>query len=253
MQELNLSFWGVAAVVVLLICVVVLFYVIDRRMMVRFLRVLAYYNGSMAVVALYAWGVVRLNIWWGTLLFCVLMTLCVAGLSLRKIGLPANVFGLPLCLSTFVGMGCCLASVFLLIDTPHSFLLLSGVAIAAGQMLAAVPVALRTYVSSLRHTQDHCLYLLANGASHLEAVMPSVRRSVRAAMLPSMRSMTAAVVIAPSLFFCGMLLAGCAPLVAVVVSFLLSLAAQASCLLTVLLTLALADRRLFDRSGRFLL
>lgn len=252
MQISDISLWGIAVTILMLCGIIGLFSVIDRKMMMRFFRVLVYMVLSLSLVALMVWGVFRLNSWWCDVLWVLLVVMGVAYFTLRKAHLQLKPFFLPLALSLLLGVGCGLGVMHLLVKVPHSVLIVAVLTAMTGQLITSVSQSLSTYVCSLRHTQEHYQYLLANGASHLEAILPSVRRSLRASALPSLRTMTAPLLLAPPLFFCGLLLGGASPAASAVVTFVLMLALLAVCVLTTLLTLVLVDRWLFDRSGRFL-
>lgn len=248
----DISLWGIVATVVLLLTVVALFSVIDRRLMTRVWRVSVYFLLSVAFVAALMWGVLKLNLWWVDVIWAVLLVLSVSYFSIRKAHLSLRPFFLPLSLSLLAGMGIGLGVMSLLVNISHSVLVLTVLSGIAAQVIPSVSSALRTYVSSLRHTQEHCQYLLANGATHVEATLPSVRRSLRAAVMGGIRSLTGPLVLAPPLFFVGLLMGGASPLAAAVVVAALSLVGLWVSVMATLLTIVLVDRSLFDASGRFL-
>lgn len=248
----DISLWGVAAIVVLSMMVVALFSVIDRRLLTRVLRVLTYFIMSLAFVAVLMWGILKLNLWWVDVIWGGALVLTVSYLTVCKARLSMRPFFLPLTLSLMLGMGLGFGAISLLVQTPRNILILTVLSFLSAQVVSSLPVALKTYVSSLRHTQEHCQYLLANGATHIEAVLPSVRRSLRASVMASLRSMTGPLVLAPPLFFCGLLMGGFSPLAAAIVVLALTLMGMWVSVLATLLTIALVDRFLFDASGRFL-
>ena len=251
MQISDISFWGVGVAVMLMAVMVGLFYVIDRRMLSRIFRVLAYVGASLAVTALVMWAGMSLDSWWADLLWVLFVGCTVSFLILRKAHLSMKSFYLPLALSVLAGLGISVGTMFLLTPVAHSLLILSVMGVVAGQMFFSVSLALKTYVSSLRHTTEHYQYMLANGASHVEAIMPSVRRSLRASLLPLFRNTATPLVVGPPLFFCGLLMGNVSPLSAAVIVFVLMMLVWTSCVGATLLTIILADRSLFDASGRF--
>ena len=252
MQISDISFWGIVATVVLMLMVVGLFSIVDRRLMTRVLRVSAYFLLSLAVVAVLMWGLLRLNLWWVDMIWGVLLVLLVAYFTLRKAHLSLRPFYLPLSLSLLVGMGLGLGVMSLLMHFPRGIIILSVLSFLAAQVISSVSSAMKTYVSSLRHTQEHCQYLLANGATHVEAILPSVRRSLRASVMTPLRSMTGPLVLAPPLLFIGLLMGGVPVLSAVVIVLAFTFVGLSVGVLATLLTIVLVDRSLFDASGRFL-
>ena len=109
-------------------------------------------------------------------------------------------------------------------------------------MLLSVPRGMQAYQRSLLATEAHRRYLLACGASHLEEVMPSVRRALRAALLPlTLHRMSPMVWVLPLLLFA--LLMGGFPLWTTVGLVLLVWGAVlASSVLATVLAIWLADR-----------
>lgn len=248
----DFSFWGIFATVTLLMCVIGLFFITDRRLMSRLLRVLLYVSMSLAVVALLSWGLLKLTTWWGDLIWTILLTVSVSYFTLRKARLSLRPFFLPLSGSLLIAVGIGFSCLFLLVKVSHTLLVLSVLAVFFAQVIQSVSLSLRTYVSSLRHTQEHCQYLLANGATHVESIMPCVRRSLRASILPSLHVMTAPIILAPPLFYCGLILCGSSPLASAVITLVVMIVGLFVPLLTTLLTIMLVDRFLFDASGRFI-
>ena len=188
----------------------------------------------------------RLGSWWANVLWGLLMSAAVTALVLVKArerrlqllpavgasvlaGLAMGTVSLWACLRMDVGSGTFLAVM----------------ALTQVQLYAALPPALQTYLSCLRHTDEHYLYLRANGATHLEALMPSIRRAFKASVLPLVKGWAAPLAVAPPLLLCGLLLTGSAPVAAVLVTVLTSLAMLTATIVAVALLLWLADRRLF--------
>ena len=107
--------------------------------------------------------------------------------------------------------------------------------------LTAVPRGVTAYRRSLLHTEAHRRYLLANGATRLESVVPSVRRALRAAVLPlAVHRVSPVLPLLPVLFF-ALLLGGWSLAAAVVAVLLLWLLALALSVAATVLTLWLAS------------
>ncbi len=249
----DISLWGIMLILLLYAGCVALFYFTDRKSMNQLLRVSFYYVLSMTVIMGITWGLDYLNKWWATLLWTVIVSLALSSLILRKSKLWNKHLLLPVHISVFSGLLVAVLIAHLLLPVHQPLFLPAMIAVQAAFMLHAVTKGLKTYISSLRHTQTHYQYLLANGASHLEAILPSVRRSLRAVLLSVMRKMSAPLVITLPLLLCGLLMAGIDPLTSVLFSVLLTFAVLCDCMMTILLIIAIADKFVFDRSGRFLL
>jgi ABC-type iron transport system FetAB permease component len=102
--------------------------------------------------------------------------------------------------------------------------------------------AMRAYNASLSYTKEHRIFLLANGATHLESLLPSVRRGLRAALTPLLKRQTATASLLGPMLFWGMLIAGASVATALLYTVLLTFATFATALLTIVLAIAIYDR-----------
>ena len=87
----------------------------------------------------------------------------------------------------------------------------------------AIRCGLQTYKRSRLHTREHYEYMMGNGATRLEALMPSVRRALRATLMPILRLWSRPLTAAPLLLLLGMLLCGTNPFAAAVATLLTAL------------------------------
>ena len=228
MQVAEISIIGVVAVLVLLAAAVVLFALIDKRLMLRVLRVFGVYTGGILVLGGSCWLVWRADVWWATLLFAVVYWLLGVVWCLSQMEGKWNTLLLPVGLSMLVGS--VVAGGSLMLCLPRwAFIPVFGVVVT--YLVKAVAQTLLTYRRSLLHTEAHRQYLLANGASVLESLMPSVRRSLRATILPQLRTMASPLVVMMPMLFAGMLLGCSSPVAAAVVSLLLMAAILAASVL----------------------
>ena len=117
-------------------------------------------------------------------------------------------------------------------------------------LLMSTPRAMQTYWRSLRHTEPHRRYLLANGASHVESLIPSVRRAFRAAVLPVLCQHSPAIFLGMVMLFLGLVMGGVTIMAALASVVMLWAALFAASVLTAVLAMWLADRSLFDRHER---
>jgi putative ABC transport system permease protein len=230
-----------------------LYYNLERRTLGRMLRVWLYYGISLLLVAVYTWGLLRIDKWWADGLWVLLFTGVIAYIPLKKLHLPFKRAFLPVVGAVLVGVAVALGCVSLAFLRPLHMLLVPVMAVLAGQLMASLTATLQCYVWSLRHTHEHYCYMVANGATHWEAIFPSVKRSMRAAINPLLRDMTSPVLVVPPMLFCGFLIAGMQPVAALAFILIIVVVSLIASVLASMVALALIDRLLFDRSGRFLL
>lgn len=208
MQFLSLSdfsLWGAAVLAVLTGAAIGLFWLTDRRLLQRMLRTFGVAVAQIALLGVYVGLLYRLDRWWADVLWLVAMGSSVGWLSVRRSGLPWQQWLLPVAAVVTVAGGM-VAGVLLLCMPGRVFVPVAGVLMV--QLLTAMTQTLRTYTSCLRHTEEHRLFLLANGASKTEALMPTVRRTLRGAVLPLLGQMAQPVAVAMPLLFCGLLMGG---------------------------------------------
>jgi ABC-type iron transport system FetAB permease component len=110
----------------------------------------------------------------------------------------------------------------------------------------SLPRAMNTYHRSLKHTEAHRRYLLANGGTHLESIIPSARRAFRAALLPLLWQRSSPLPLAIALMVTGAIAGGTTTAAALAMGILTWTAAVASSVLAAMLAFWLADRVLFD-------
>lgn len=114
-------------------------------------------------------------------------------------------------------------------------------------LLGSTPHAFEVYLRSLKHTQAHRRYLMSNGATHLESIIPSARRALRAAFLPMLWQRSSHMPLTMLVLFCTLLLCGATIAAALAIMLMTWAAAIASSVLSIVLTMCIADRQLFDK------
>lgn len=113
-----------------------------------------------------------------------------------------------------------------------------------------VAVGVEVYYTRLRHNFQLYDFLVGNGASHWEAVMPFVKLAVEKALAPISASMAEAGIVTLPLLTLGQVLAGVSPVVAVAYTVVVMIASLTVSVASLLLALYLADRNTFDSYGR---
>jgi len=111
----------------------------------------------------------------------------------------------------------------------------------------STPRAMAFYLRSLKHTEPHRLYLVANGATHLESIMPSIRRALRAALLPLLCQRSSFMPMAMLTLACGLLISGTKLGTTLVAVLLIWAATLAASVLSLLVAVWLSDRLLFNK------
>lgn len=251
MQLGDISIWGVVLVVLLTVASLALFWVVDRRTLNHSLRVLLVGMVQTALAGAYVWGLYELDSWFVNLLWLMLMAGITAYITLGRVRLSMTRLLPILSLAVFAGSAIMGGCMLLVVHTPSAnrlFVPIMGLLV--GGLLQSSILALRTYIISLRYTAAHRMYIQANGGTHLESLVPSIRRALRAALMPQLRNMTSPLFLTLPMLLCGMLIGGANVVAATIVTLLMALSGFAASVISAVLTLWLADRVLFDRYGK---
>lgn len=222
MQITDISLWGVALMVVLMALAVALFLLIDRREMMRVLKVFGLTLGQMIVAGAGVWLVYKVDAWWMNLLWLIAMLVLTGGWCLYEMKWQVKKLALPVAAALVAG--CLVAGGSVMLTLPgRCFVPVFGVLLA--YLMVSVTLTLQTYQRCLYHTVSHRQYMLANGATMLESLMPGIRRALRACIQPQLRTMAQPLLVAMPLLFAGLLLGGASPIASVFVLMLLMVAA----------------------------
>ena len=108
----------------------------------------------------------------------------------------------------------------------------------------------RAYYDSLQREQHLYYYLLGNGATHLEAVMPFARQAVEKSFAPCIANMAVLGIVSLPGTMIGQILGGSTPGIAIKYQMMITVITFSASMLSLMLTLRLADRRSFDAHGR---
>lgn len=244
MQLTDISLWGVLLVGLMLGLALSLFYVADRSMLRRALRGLGLMTSQLAALGACLWVVYLLDAWWASFLWAVLLSAAGGLVIVRRAHQSWQRAMLPAAVALLAGS--CLLAGCLLVAIPVStgprlFAVMQSLLVSS--MVQSLSSSLATYSASLLHTEAHRRYLLANGASRLEALVPSVRRAVRSAVVAQLQSMALPLLVVAPPLFGGQLIGGVSPLAAAAVACLFMGAALAASVLSVLLFIAVLERR----------
>lgn len=252
MQFQGISFWGIILVLAFVAMALGVLWMADRKLFSRSLRALTSLVVQLTLAGVYVWGLYQLNNWLVDILWLLFMAAVVGGVCLNRVRLPLQRFLPVMFVSVLAGSAVLGVSLLLLLKQPARYLFVPVMAILLGELLTSGTQALQTYLISLRYTVRHRLYMQGNGATHLEAIMPCVRRALRASLQPRFRSMSSPMLIALPLLACGLLMSGAPVGTAFVVTLFVALASYAAIVLTTVLMLWLSDHYMFDGYGNFI-
>ena len=209
---------------------------------------------QMAAMGACLWLLYRYDSVWFNLLWLLVLVVAAAFLLVSRSHLRSSVLFLPASLSMFVSVLAVSAFVLFAVLRPESpmsarwFVPVTGVLMA--HVLTTNIHAIRTYFDSLRQDSQPYYTLLGNGASRPAALAPYIAKALKSLTAPAMTSLSVMGLFVLPMLLSGLLLGGLHPVEAVAVFVLLMLACLAASMLTLVLTVWLADRHAFNRQGR---
>ena len=189
---------------------------------------------QLAFIGLYLRYLFEWNSPWINILWLVVMTMVATVTAARRAQLKWRVILLPLSVglfSTAVLIGLFFLWIVLGLSNPFDaryFIPIMGVLM--GNMLGVNVFALGIYYDGLQREHQLYYYLLGNGASHFEAIVPFLRKAMVQACQPG----------------------GSAPGVAIKYQMMIVVITFAASMLSIMITVWLANRRSFDAYGRLL-
>lgn len=233
-----------------------LFLLVDRRLGHRLLRAMMMGTLQLAALGALTWGLFFIDKWWVDIIWLLFMVAAITVFLQKQLCWGGRRLLLPIGGSVLTGI-LTIGAYLLWTLTPdkpflshHLLLPVAGLLLA--HLLVSVKQGMLAYLGSLRHTTEHRQYLLSCGATHMESVLPSARRALRAALMPSFRTMASPAIISLPLVFCGMLMSGASPIAAAITVWLLTAACFTATIITLLVAFWLSDRQLFDQHDNLL-
>ncbi len=198
---------------------------------------------------LFEWDLPWLNTLW-VLIMAVIATHTLGSrthLPLRLVAVPA-----------FVGMlvsGLLVGLFFLVpvlgLSNPFAaryFIPIMGILL--GNMLGVNVITLSTFYGNLKHQLPTYYYLLGNGATRFEALLPFLRDAVVKSFSPAIANMAVMGIVALPGTMIGQILGGSQPDVAIKYQMMIVIITTSASMLSVIATLWLTINRMFDGYGR---
>lgn len=121
-----------------------------------------------------------------------------------------------------------------------------------GNMLSANVLALNTYYDGLNRERQLYFYLLGNGATRHEAQMPFIRGALIKAFNPTIAGMAVMGLVSLPGTMIGQIIGGSSPDVSIKYQIMIVLINFSASILSVMISIQLSSRKLFDGYGRLL-
>ena len=228
----------------------------DTRMLQTFAVSVARMVVQLLVLCLLVWGLMRVDSPWLLIVWLVAIAVYSGWMVLRRCKLDVGKMLLSVSVGLFVGVAFCSLWILALALPVRVFdarWFVPVTALLMGHSTAMMIRGLNTYVSALKADEQQYEFLRGNGASHLKAVMPFVRRAFQAVLSPTIANLSTTALFSMPLLLCGLFLGGMTPINAFVLMLHMTVGCVAASVLSLMIALSLADKSLFDKFGKLLM
>lgn len=254
METTDISIWGLVIGLLLMALPLYLFYRFGARLVRSTVVALVRMVVQMLLIGLYLKYLFLWNNPWVNILWVLVMVLVASYTAAHRTRLRRTMFLLPLATGFFVSAlltGLYFLLFVLFLSHPFDaryFIPVMG--LLMGNMLGVSVVALNTYYDGLQREHQLYEYLLGNGATHLEAITPFVRKAMEKSFAPCIANMAVMGIVALPGTMIGQILGGVAPGVAVRYQMMICVITFVAAMGAMAVTLYMADKKSFDAYGR---
>ena len=204
---------------------------------------------QMSLIGIYLQYLFTWNNAWINIAWVAVMVMVAASTAIRRTHLRWQTALLPVAGGFFTAS--MLVGLFLRLPNPFdSRYFIPVMGILMGNMLSVAVIALSTYFDSLRRETTLYYYLLGNGATHLEAITPFIRKALEKSFTPCIANMAVMGLVSLPGTVTGQILGGSAPGIAVKYQIMIIIITFSASMVSLAVTLYLTDRNSFDDYGR---
>ena len=209
---------------------------------------------QMALIGVYLHYLFTWNNAWINILWVVVMVIVASFTALKRTRLRWQTALLPLAAGFFCSamvVGLYFLFIVLRLSNPFDsryFIPIMGILL--GNMLSVAVVTLTSYYDSLCRETPLYYYLLGNGATHMEAITPFLKKAVEKGFAPVIANMAVMGLVALPGTVTGQILGGSAPGIAIKYQIMIIAITISASMISMALTIYLADRKSFDECGR---
>lgn len=190
-------------------------YLLDRPSMKPFATALTKGFIQLLIFSLIVWAVYKVDNIWLSIGWLLVMAVWAGFLVITKCKLTILQYLFPASVGLFGGtllVGLWLLVAVLPIDHISARWFLPVMAVLLGHSASMLVRGINNFVTMLQRNRGQYDFLLGNGASQWQALMPFIRTSLLAILSPTIANLSALALVSLPLLFCGMLLGGFAPI-----------------------------------------
>jgi putative ABC transport system permease protein len=208
---------------------------------------------QLALVAVYMEWIFEMNNAWVNSLWVIIMVLVGAGTIVKRVGMNWRTYLFPFILAGLVSMA--IIDAFFLgavirLDyffEARYFVPISGMVL--GNSLNHNIVGLTTYFGGLSQKKELYYFLLTNSGSRRQALLPFIQDALVKGLNPLLANMSVIGLISLPGMMTGQILGGASPAAAIKYQVMIMVAIFAGCTMTLVLSILLSGRFVFDGYG----
>ena len=230
-------------------------YMLERQMLPKFAVAVGRMVVQLLVFCLMVWALIRIDSPWLLTVWLVAMAVYAGCVVLKRCKL--NIAKLLPAVSVGLFVGTAVTGLWILalalpvrVFDPRWFV--PVMALLMGHTMAMTIRGLNTYVTALKTDEQQYEFLRGNGQPHFKALQPFLRRSLLAILSPTIANLSVLCLTSMPLLLGGIFLGGMSPINAFVLMLHMTVGSIAASVLSLAITLFLADRSLFDKFGKLI-
>jgi len=252
-QTIDISYFNLFLGYLLLIIPLVVFYHYKTHLVKDSLVAVLRMTIQLLVVGLYLEILFEYNDAWINSAWWIIMVVVAAFTIVRRASLKRKYFLIPLFISLAISLFLIdLYFLGIIIELDYAFesryfIPISGILL--GNCLKTNILGLNTFYKKLHSEITLYRYYLANGATRSEALIPFMREGLRTAFNPLIAGISVIGLISLPGMMTGQILGGSSPNVAIKYQIMLMMAIFVSTVISVILTILIANKFVFDKYG----
>jgi len=252
-QTIDISYFNLFLGYLLIIIPVIIFYHYKTNLVKDSLVAVLRMTAQLFLVGLYLEILFEYNNAWINSAWWIVMVLVAAFTIVQRASLRRKYFVIPLIISLAISLFL-IDAYFLgfIIELDYAFesryfIPISGILL--GNCLKTNILGLNSFYKRLHSETTLYRYYLANGATHSEALVPFMREALRTAFNPLIASISVIGLISLPGMMTGQILGGSSPAIAIKYQIMLMLTIFVSTVISVVLTILIANKFVFDDFG----
>ncbi len=249
----DITISGLILAYILLAIPIYIFKILKLKLINDTLIAFARMSVQLFFVGIYLKYIFELNNAWLNIAWALLMVGIATGTVLKRTKLNFKIFALPIFLSILVSLAI-IDALFLgfMIRLPYKFdaqYFIPITGMITGNLMRADVLAIKEFYKKINQEITLYRFLLANGATNFEALVPFMRSAVDVTMNPLIASTAVTGLIALPGMMTGQLLGGSMPITAIKYQIAIIIAIFVAQVITIFLSLLFAARTSFDKWG----